>query len=46
MRIAIYGTGGAGGYFGGKLATAGEEVTFIARGKHLESTWFISWSVG
>ncbi len=35
MRIAIYGTGGVGGYFGGRLAQAGEDVTFIARGEHL-----------
>jgi 2-dehydropantoate 2-reductase len=37
MRIAIFGAGGAGGYFGGKLAQAGEEVTFIARGDHLKA---------
>lgn len=37
MRIAIYGTGGVGGYFGGQLARAGEDVTFIARGEHLEA---------
>ena len=35
MRIAIYGTGGVGGYFGGRLAAAGQDVTFIARGEHL-----------
>ena len=35
MRIAIFGTGGVGGYFGGRLAKAGEDVTFIARGEHL-----------
>ncbi|HXD34319.1 MAG TPA: 2-dehydropantoate 2-reductase [Pyrinomonadaceae bacterium] len=35
MRIAIFGTGGAGGYFGARLAQAGEEVVFIARGDHL-----------
>ena len=35
MRIAIFGTGGVGGYFGGRLAQAGEEVVFIARGAHL-----------
>lgn len=35
MRIAIFGTGGVGGYFGGRLAQAGQDVTFIARGKHL-----------
>ncbi|NJD61156.1 MAG: 2-dehydropantoate 2-reductase [Deltaproteobacteria bacterium] len=34
MRIAIFGTGGAGGYFGGKLAKGGEDVVFIARGEH------------
>ncbi len=37
MKIAIYGTGGVGGYFGGRLAQAGEEVIFIARGKHLQA---------
>lgn len=35
MRIAIFGTGGAGGYFGAHLAHAGEEVVFVARGEHL-----------
>jgi 2-dehydropantoate 2-reductase len=35
MRIAVFGTGGVGGYFGGRLAEAGEDVTFIARGEHL-----------
>lgn len=37
MRIAIYGTGGVGGYFGGRLAEAGEDVLFIARGDHLKA---------
>ena len=37
MRITIFGTGGVGGYFGGRLARAGEEVTFIARGEHLQA---------
>ena len=36
MNIVIYGTGGVGGYFGARLAQAGNNVTFIARGKHLE----------
>ena len=31
------GTGGVGGYYGGPLAQAGEDVTFIARGAHLEA---------
>ncbi|MGV6845341.1 MAG: ketopantoate reductase family protein [Lutibacter sp.] len=35
MKILIYGAGGVGGYFGAKLAQAGNDVTFIARGKHL-----------
>lgn len=35
MKIAIFGSGGVGGYFGGRLAAAGEDVTFIARGPHL-----------
>ena len=37
MRITIFGTGGVGGYFGGRLAQAGEDVTFIARGDHLRA---------
>ena len=37
MRIAVMGAGGMGGYYGGKLAAAGEDVTFIARGAHLEA---------
>ncbi len=37
MRIAIFGTGGIGGYFGGRLAQAGEDVVFIARGEHLRA---------
>ena len=35
MKIAIFGSGGVGGYFGGRLALAGQDVTFIARGAHL-----------
>lgn len=37
MRIAIVGTGAVGGYFGGRLAQAGEEVIFIARGQTLQA---------
>jgi 2-dehydropantoate 2-reductase len=37
MRIAIFGAGGVGGYFGGRLAQAGEDVVFIARGDHLKT---------
>jgi 2-dehydropantoate 2-reductase len=37
MRIAIIGAGGTGGYFGGLLARAGEEVSFLARGTQLEA---------
>ncbi len=37
MKIAIIGTGGVGGYFGGKLATSGNNVTFISRGEHLKA---------
>jgi 2-dehydropantoate 2-reductase len=37
MRFAIFGSGAVGGYFGGRLAQAGEDVTFIARGLHLEA---------
>ena len=37
MDIAVMGTGGVGGYFGGLLARDGHNVTFIARGAHLEA---------
>ena len=35
MRIVIMGAGGIGGYFGARLAAAGNDVAFIARGEHL-----------
>ena len=35
MRIGVVGTGGLGGYFGGRLARAGADVHFVARGAHL-----------
>ena len=37
MRIAIYGAGGLGGYYGTRLACAGNDVAFIARGPHLQA---------
>jgi 2-dehydropantoate 2-reductase len=37
VKILVMGSGGVGGYFGAKLARAGEEVTFVARGSHLEA---------
>jgi 2-dehydropantoate 2-reductase len=37
MRIAIMGAGGIGGYYGGRLAQAGHDVTFITRGEHLRA---------
>lgn len=37
MRFAILGSGAVGGYFGAKLATSGQDVTFIARGAHLDA---------
>jgi len=37
MRIVMLGAGGVGGYFGAKLARAGEDVTFVARGAHLDA---------
>ena len=37
MRIAIMGAGGIGGYYGGRLAQAGHDVVFIARGEHLRA---------
>lgn len=37
MRFAILGSGAVGGYFGAKLAKSGQNVTFIARGAHLDA---------
>jgi 2-dehydropantoate 2-reductase len=37
VKIAIFGSGGVGGYFGARLAAAGENVTFLARGAHLKA---------
>lgn len=37
MRIAVFGAGGIGGYLGGRLAQAGEDVALIARGEHLKA---------
>ena len=37
MKICVIGTGGVGGYFGGRIAEAGYDVTFVARGEHLKA---------
>ena len=37
MKITVMGPGGVGGYFGARLAAAGNDVTFVARGSHLEA---------
>lgn len=37
MRIAVMGTGGVGGYFGGRLAAGGHDVAFVARGGQLRA---------
>jgi 2-dehydropantoate 2-reductase len=37
MKVIVLGAGGVGGYFGGRLAAAGNDVTFVARGAHLAS---------
>ena len=37
MKIAVMGSGGMGGYYGGLLASVGEDVSFIARGEHLKA---------
>lgn len=37
MKVAVFGTGGVGAYFGGRLALDGAEVHLIARGVHLEA---------
>ena len=37
MRIAVMGAGGVGGFYGGRLAQAGHDTTFITRGEHLRA---------
>jgi ketopantoate reductase len=37
LKIAVYGAGGVGGYFGAVLARAGYPVSLIARGEHLKA---------
>ena len=37
MRFAVFGTGAVGGYFGGRLAEAGHDVSFVARGAMLDA---------
>ena len=37
MKIAVFGSGGIGGFLGGALCKSGEEVWFLARGKHLDA---------
>ncbi|HEY7608758.1 MAG TPA: 2-dehydropantoate 2-reductase, partial [Alphaproteobacteria bacterium] len=37
LKITVMGPGGVGGYFGARLAAAGNDVTFVARGTHLEA---------
>jgi 2-dehydropantoate 2-reductase len=37
MKIAVFGAGGVGGYFGGRLTQSVDEIIFIARGKHLQT---------
>jgi len=37
MKIAIFGSGGLGAYYGARFIESGHEVSFIARGAHLEA---------
>src|SRR3977135_1647905 len=37
MRVALIGAGGIGGLYGGLLARAGHDVSFLARGAHLQA---------
>ena len=37
MRIAVMAAGAVGGYFGGRMAAAGHDVAFIARGTHRDA---------
>ena len=44
--VAVVGAGGVGGYFGGRLAQAGYEVSFVARGKHWRRSGPLGWRCG
>lgn len=46
MRIAVYGCGGVGAYFGGRLAQIGQDVTFIARNESLSAMRYNGLKVG
>jgi len=35
MKIAVMGSGGVGGFYGGRLAHAGYDISFVARGAHM-----------
>src|SRR5687768_11297272 len=35
MKIAVMGAGGVGGFYGGRLAHAGYDISFVARGSHM-----------
>src|SRR6478735_3209241 len=37
LKVTVMGPGGVGGYFGARLAAAGNDVTFVARGAHLNA---------
>ncbi len=37
VKVTVVGAGGVGGYFGGRLVQVGVDVTFLARGAHLEA---------
>ena len=37
MKVTVVGAGAVGGYFGGRLAASGNDVAFLARGRHLEA---------
>ena len=37
MKVAVIGVGGTGGYFGGRLAAGGHDVSIVARGAHLDA---------
>ncbi|MFY8121450.1 MAG: 2-dehydropantoate 2-reductase N-terminal domain-containing protein, partial [Burkholderiaceae bacterium] len=37
MKISVIGAGGAGGSLGGRLARAGQRVSLVARGAHLQA---------
>ena len=46
MRLLVVGAGSTGGYFGGRLAQAGRDVTFLVRPRRAVDTWIGGVAIG